>query len=82
MVAPWVLIIVFYIGLLVIMGVGIFLMIAGLMAMAQVGAAGLIGVFLGLLYLVFGPVILRIYVEFVIVVFRIHDVLTEIRDKL
>jgi hypothetical protein len=35
---------------------------------------------LGLVYLVLGPLVVRVYCELVIVIFRIHSTLVEIRD--
>jgi len=82
MVAPWVLIILFYIVLLLVIIAGVVFIIIGIIALGNDGPVGLIPMLLGVLTLVLGPIALRIYVEFVIIVFRIHDVLTEIRDKL
>ncbi len=35
----------------------------------------------GLMVLIFGPLLVRIYCELMIIMFRIHDCLCEIRDK-
>ncbi len=43
------------------------------------GAAGFLG---GLLMLVLGPVFVRIYCELLILLFRIHETLNEIKDGL
>ncbi|MBM3994659.1 MAG: DUF4282 domain-containing protein [Planctomycetes bacterium] len=85
MVAPWVLIILFYIVLLLVIIAGVVFIIIGIIGIIELwndDPVGLIPMLLGVLTLVLGPISLRIYVEFVIIVFRIHDVLTEIRDKL
>ncbi|MFA7238235.1 MAG: DUF4282 domain-containing protein [Phycisphaeraceae bacterium] len=34
----------------------------------------------GFVWLILGPILWRIYCELLIIIFRIHDVLTEIRD--
>ncbi|MHB1155501.1 MAG: DUF4282 domain-containing protein [Phycisphaerales bacterium] len=34
----------------------------------------------GFIWLILGPILWRIYCELLIIIFRIHDVLTEIRD--
>lgn len=38
-------------------------------------------IFSGLLTMVFGPLVIRVYFEMLIMVFRVYDVLREIRDK-
>lgn len=35
----------------------------------------------GLLMIIFGPIVVRIYCELLMVVFRIYDTLVEVRDK-
>ena len=40
------------------------------------------GLFLGLLVLLLGPITVRIYCELVMVVFRINETLTDIKNEL
>lgn len=48
--------------------------------MLLTGAGG--GRFVGLLLILFGPLVIRIYAEVLIVVFRISETLTDILDEL
>src|SRR4051812_5674389 len=74
MIAPWVIMGVFYVGL-------VFVIIGALIAMVM----GLVqGQFLGVLYgfimLFIGPLGLRLYAELLLVIFRINETLTDIRN--
>ena len=40
------------------------------------------GFWMGLVYLVLGPIMVRVYAELLIVLFRMHDALNEISDSL
>ena len=40
------------------------------------------GFWIGLLYLVLGPIMVRVYAELLIVLFRMHEALNEISDTL
>ena len=59
--------------------IGGFVMIVGGMN-AQYGGGGM--VFGGVMYILLGPVVARIYCEILIVIFKINGTLTEIRDSL
>lgn len=50
------------------------------------GSGGMLGggflILLGLAQMIFGPLVTRVYFEMLIMVFRVYDVLREVRDKL
>jgi hypothetical protein len=70
MLTPTLIQIVFWIGVALSVLIGLVILLS-----AEGGAA-----LLGLLYIVFGPLVVRVYCELVIVIFRIHTTLVEIRD--
>jgi hypothetical protein len=70
MITPAIIQIIFWIGILAVL-------IAGIMQMLLGG----IGLLTGLVTWVVGAVMVRIYCELLILMFRIYDVLKEIRDK-
>jgi hypothetical protein len=89
MITPTIIKIIFWIGAGGAVLFGIILMIAGAAASAAssqsgfgggVGLPGPLLVFLGLLQIVFGPLLVRISCELTILFFRIYETLTEIRD--
>ncbi|MBS3819923.1 DUF4282 domain-containing protein [bacterium] len=53
--------------------------IGGFVAMIQQGGIG--GVFLGLVIIILGPIMIRIYCEILILIFRINDSLVDIRNN-
>ena len=69
MIAPVVLQVVFWIGV-------VLCLIFGFIAMGQ-GGEGIVG---GLMLIFFGPLLTRVYCEFLIVIFRIHETLKDIRN--
>lgn len=78
MITPIIIQILFWIGV-------VLCVIAGLVEIGQ-GAAGQYGggslVLKGLLTLLLGPIVVRIYCELLILFFRMNDTLTEIRDNM
>lgn len=76
MITPAIIKFVFWLGLAVTVLVGLGLVLGGL---AGDGGGSL--VVLGLVYLVLGPILVRVYCELIIVLFRMHDALREIRDN-
>lgn len=76
MVAPFLIMVAFWIGLAAAILVSLFLMIMGVIN-NNLGAA-----FFGFLSLFFGPLLVRLWCEVTIVVFRINESLTDIRDEL
>jgi hypothetical protein len=80
LIAPWVLIVLYWVGVAACMLAGMLLMVLGPLGGGP--PAEILGfVVLGILLLVLGPVLLRINFEFIIVVFRIYAMLVEIRDN-
>lgn len=63
----------FFAGLTVLFG--LFTMAVGLFA------ADVVGLFSGLLVTVLGPVLVRIYCELLVVIFKIHESLVAIKNK-
>ncbi len=74
MITPIIIQILFWIGvaLCVIMG------LAGIVG--GIGAGSGVVVLTSVLMILIGPIFVRVYCELIIIMFRIHDVLTEIRD--
>ena len=78
MVTPVIIQIIFWVGVLVCVITGL-----GFLGVGLTGpyASGL-NVFKGLLILIFGPLIVRVYCEILIIFFRINETLTEIKHVL
>jgi len=77
MITPAIIKIVFWIGLIVSVLAGLGLILAGFGT--DDGGGGLIVV--GLAYLVLGPIVVRVYCELIIILFRMHESLREIRNN-
>src|SRR5690625_2584125 len=77
MITPLIIQLVFWIGVIGSIIVGIITLISGL-----TGDGGFGGVFMGLLIMLIGPIGIRIYCEILMVAFKFLDLLVEIRDKL
>jgi hypothetical protein len=80
MIAPVVVRILFWVGVVGCVIGGFALMVAGIGGKSHSG--GGLQVFIGLLYIFLGPVFVRLYCEFIIVIFSINDTLTDIRNSL
>lgn len=78
MLTPVAIQVIFWVGVLVCVVLGLIMIVNG--ASPRYGGGGL--VLRGVLTLVLGPVLVRIWCEAILVVFRIHDALSEIKDKL
>ena len=78
MITPLIIKILFWVGVVLCVLSGIATIIGG--ANASYGGGKM--VLMGLLTIVLGPVIVRIYCELLIVIFSVNDTLTEIRDVL
>lgn len=77
MITPTLIKIIFYIGIIMSTLTGIGMILGGMRS----HFGGGIQVFLGLLTLVISPIIVRVYCELLIVIFKIHDSLNEIKNK-
>jgi hypothetical protein len=75
MITPVIIQILFWLGVALCVIFGIGYMVIG----SRYGAAGPV---YGLLILIFGPVVVRIYCEILIIFFRINETLTEIKHTL
>ena len=75
MITPTIIQIIFYIGLAVAVVGGLAMILMGLLS--DFGGGSM--VFMGLLYLVLGPIAARIYCEILIVIFKIHENLAAMR---
>ena len=71
MIAPILIQVIFWIGVVVVVLSGI----------VTLFSAGFQGVIAGLLIIIVGPLVVRIYCELLIVLFRIYDHVREIRDN-
>lgn len=76
MITPTIIKILFYIGVILSIIVGIAEVFGGLF-----GGDGAL-VFMGFLTLLLGPLFTRVYCELLIVIFKIHENLKEINDKI
>jgi ribosomal protein S27AE len=84
MIAPWVIMGLFWVGIMLAILWGIIYIISGLVMLANkdIGPLGLVFMFLGVLVIIIGPFVVRLYAEFIIVVFRISETLTDILTEL
>jgi len=78
MLTPLVIQALFWLGVVVAVIVGLVMIVSG--ASARYGGGE--QVLTGVLTLLLGPIIVRIWCEVLILLFRIHDALTEIKDRL
>lgn len=77
MITPVIIQIIFWLGFIASIIVGVLMMIGG------IGGDGLFGgVFMGLIIMITGPIAVRIYCEILIVAFKILGLLVDIRDKI
>ena len=77
MITPLIIQIIFWIGVVICVLSGLVTIIAGVARSYGGGSQ----VLLGLLVLIFGPLVVRIYCELLIIAFRIHDRLVDIKDN-
>ncbi len=80
MITPIVIPILFWIGAIICVIVGIVLIALG--AMENFGVDGGEMVLMGFCYLFLGPIVIRVYCEFLIILFSVNDKLTDIKDLL
>lgn len=67
----------------IIFWIGVVLSVIGGLVMIVMGVSGSapgMSVLIGLLYIVLGPLVVRIYCELIILGFKIYDTLTEIKN--
>lgn len=77
MITPAIIKIIFYIGLVISVLGSIGMIIYGMNAYYGGGVQVLIGI----LSLIFSPIIVRVYCELLIIIFKIHESLVEIKNK-
>ena len=75
MITPIIIQIIFWLGVAACIVMGLIFIVAGIKYDARSGVAGFA-------ILILGPVVVRIYCEILIVIFRINENLTEIKDNL
>ena len=80
MITPIIIPILFWIGAIISVIAGIVFIAMG--AMANSGPDGGEMVFMGFCYLFLGPIFIRVYCEFLIILFSVSDKLTDIKDLL
>ncbi len=78
MITPIMIQILFWIGVVGSIIVGLICIVGG--AVAEYGGGAM--VFMGLAWILLGPIAARIYCELLIVIFAINDTLTDIRNSL
>jgi hypothetical protein len=72
MITPVIIQILFWLGVIVIVGFSLVILITGEEAWARV---------LGVIYLILGPIMWRVWCEIMILLFRISETLTDIRNN-
>ncbi|SER24101.1 protein of unknown function [Gracilibacillus ureilyticus] len=77
MITPMIIKVVFWIGIVITVLSGLGTMISGFNSFYGGG----LQVFTGLLIIIIGPIVVRIYCELLILMFKIYDTLREIRDN-
>jgi predicted Zn finger-like uncharacterized protein len=88
MIAPWVIQLIFWLGVVGCVGYGLVLIVGGLIGAAYSRDAGggllllMFALFGGVVTMVLGPILVRLYCELLIVIFRINETLTDISNKL
>jgi hypothetical protein len=82
LIAPWVTIVFYWLSVAAVILFGIAVMIAGSFSGDRRPLTIVASIVVGLLIMIVGPFLLRIVYESAIVIFRIYDTLTEIRDSL
>ncbi|MFO0807154.1 MAG: DUF4282 domain-containing protein [Gemmataceae bacterium] len=83
MIVPVVIQVLFWLGVAGSIVAGAFTIVMGLMAASQGGAStAVIGVVMGLAYMIVGPIFVRISCELTLIAFRIYESLGEIKELL
>jgi uncharacterized protein DUF4282 len=81
MIGDWILVVLYWLLVLACIGGGLFFIVMAFVGMRQMGAIALLGVVYGLLIILIYPIVLRVYFELAIIVYRIHEAVNEIRDN-
>ena len=79
MITPVIIKVLFWLGILGCIIAGIFQIVMG--STMELGFGGEL-VFMGIGYIVLGPIVVRIYCELLIILFSINDTLTDIKKQL
>lgn len=79
MLAPLIIQIIFWIGLIIFGAIGIIMILMGIFT---IFAGGFILLILGILVLIIGPLIIRIQCELLIIFFKMHESVQDIRSHL
>jgi hypothetical protein len=82
MVAPVIIQVLFWIGTALCIIAGLVAIGGAELLSARGGPSAPLAVLGGIAYLILGPLVVRIYCEILIVVFRMNETLTEIRNSL
>lgn len=84
-VGHWIIIILFWIAVVIIEIGGLVFMVIGIIAGARGGGGAALAILftvgVSLLGMIVYPILLRIYVEIVLLLYRMHEALLEIRDN-
>lgn len=79
MITPIIIQVLFWIGVVVCVVAGIIQIVSGINT--PYGGGGGV-VFMGILLLLLGPILVRVWCELMLVLFSIHDILMKIRNKM
>ena len=82
MVTPVIIQVLFWVGTILCLVAGLVTIGGATLLSAQGGIQAPLAVLAGLAYFTLGPLVVRIYCEILIVVFRMNETLTEIRNSL
>ena len=80
MITPIIIPILFWVGTIICIVAGIVFIVLGVTGYSNSDSGEM--VLLGIGYLVFGPIVIRVYCEFLIILFSINDTLTDIKKQL
>lgn len=84
MITPRLIQFLFVVGMVLSIIAGFIIIAAGLVGFLDNDdvASGLVGVLGGFALIIFGPIVIRVYCEFLIVFFRINETLTDVDQKM
>jgi hypothetical protein len=80
MIAPLVIQIIFWVGTVLMLFGGLIMAVLSLTQISQVGAVALIGTLTGFAYMLFGPIVLRVYCEVLIIFFRMYETMKDVKE--
>lgn len=82
MVTPFIIQAIFWIGVTFSVLSGLIMVGRGIGSVFRGGGTAILAILVGLLWIVLGPLMTRVYCELLMVVFKIHDHLNDIKNSL